>query len=159
MRYYRFLFCADRYDELPVTTCDLRRDLIFGSVFLPFLLPLLLLLSVIRLFSNFTVPKEARWVFLVVLSFCSFLGLIFNHIDPNPIFGNIIIEFWLGQATLLGIVLALTLAFFIFTFITSIKLPSWLKRKPRPAKVKSPSLIKELYQSAKEKYCKKITYI
>lgn len=153
---YRFIYCLKKHEEMPSTTCDLRKDLLIGIPIAIITLPWVLVSNIFRLTKGFSSDYGARYIILILYFLCSILGFAIGH---GILEAGIVLGAYVGDVFLMGLTaLALGMIFFI-KYISDLVEDYWPKRKAKVYKPKKPSLIKELYTSAKEKYCKKITYI
>lgn len=156
MRLYRFLFMMDKYETLPDNTCNLRRDLIFGSIIGLFILPLIIVFNIIKWLSDFSMDYSNRYGLPIAFAFISLVLCLPAHETGlfNPVFLP-----WIGACIGIFITIFLLVVAFIVIGFNHINWSWFFPKSNKPKKTKSPSVIKELYSSAKEKYCKRITYI
>jgi uncharacterized membrane protein len=156
MRLYRFLFCLDKYENLPGNTCDLRKDLIIGSIIALICLPLVLVANIIKWFVGTSIQYQERYILIVIYCLTTLIG---TAIASEALSSSTIFITWVADLVILGFSLVVITAFSIGVLISKINLRWLFPKSNKPKKAKKPSLIKELYTSAKDKYCKKITYI
>ncbi len=158
VKYYKFIFILDRYKEnLPKDTCTFRRDLIFGTLIAVLLLPIIILGNILKVIFEDGLDAQSKYIVLV--SFLVLMGISFLTVanEWNREF------FFLLTLKLNGLVLLMILII-VLVLIIGVGLVSLIEyigdnfSKNKPQKEKF-VFFKEMYRSAKEKYCKKIEYV
>lgn len=163
VNYYRFIFCMRDTSELPEDTCTFRRDLILGTLLTLPILPLVLVLFIIfRIFKDGQY-SDGRFIFPIILNFFTFLAFLIVGASWEREFVPLLL-LKLNGLVLVFLTIAITIVSGLLYALDAIE--DW-KRERRRKKFfiegEEPkekfAFFKEMYRSAKEKYCKRIEYV
>lgn len=162
VNYYRFIFCMRGTSELPEDTCTFRRDLILGTLLALPILPLLLILFLIYKFSKDGQYSDGRFIFLILLNFFIFLAfLIVGSIWEREFIPLLFLK--LNGVVLIFLIIAIAIASGIIYTVSLIEDWRMRRRREKFYSEEEPKerfvFFKEMYRSAKEKYCKRIEYV
>jgi len=159
---YKFIFMLgfkkESNLELPEDTCSFRRDLILGTLSTIVSLPFVLLYNLIVLvFPKMALTYFAKYAILYIISILTIVAYVI--LNENGLSKGLFIDIY--GINIFIILCMAALVFFIATIVLIIMFSEYAKGKGWIKKLQIPkfTFIKEMYKSAKEKYCKKIDYV
>lgn len=154
IRWYRFIFVLGKDSQLPDNTCQLRKDLILGTLVAILALPLIVLFNLLKFFKKFSQNFFERYILIGFFTIIAIVSWAITGAGKEPA--------WMGYLTQIIFIAFITLVLLFGAAVASCI--EYIENKAmmnssKKRKVKKPSVFAELYKSAKDKYCKKITYI
>lgn len=159
---YKFIFLTgfreQSNNELPDNTCNFRRDIIVGAFALIVLLPSLLVYNVLLLiFPKLSLGGVVNYKHIGAFAF----GMIVFYALWSTVYGVEIGILSIYQANGIMIIGLAIVGLIISIIVGILMLIEYLDKKKVFSKLlfSKFTFAKEMYNSAKEKYCKKIDYI